>query len=352
MHAQVDPASTPASTPEIVLRIEPNPVYVERTPEGQALNFELVLENRSKDAFDIDRIQLSVFDAEGDLVLRRFVDGNGVRPSIATLDARSVAAGETRAVFNPFHTLPTELPLARLLYEVALSNGDGARRVVRSADVRPVAYRNHASLRLPLRGRVLNYDGHDHLGHHRRFDVHFAPIAALGFTRNFMRYSDDFVPVDAVGDTHRGDFDDNASWFGFGAPVLSVADGTVAAAVDAHPDNRSFDQAGLSRDPMLLFGNHVVIDHGHGEFSVYGHLKQGSVRVQPGQRVRQGEAIGAIGASGSAFFPHLHFELQTAPGVQAEGLPAYFDHVSRVLGKRRVPRMQAIVGTGEIVEAD
>lgn len=101
----------------------------------------------------------------------------------------------------------------------------------------------------------------------------------------------------------------------------------------------------------MLFGNYVVIDHGHGEFGVYAHARQGSVRVHPGQHVRRGEAIARIGASGSAFFPHLHFQLQSGPDTGAEGLPSYFDRFERIVGERRVPRHRATVDTGEIVEA-
>jgi len=59
-----------------------------------------------------------------------------------------------------------------------------------------------------------------------------------------------------------------------------------------------------------LAGNGVVIDHGEGWESQYSHLKQGSLRVKQGDHVRSGDAIGAIGMSGNAEFPHLHFEVR------------------------------------------
>jgi murein DD-endopeptidase MepM/ murein hydrolase activator NlpD len=60
-------------------------------------------------------------------------------------------------------------------------------------------------------------------------------------------------------------------------------------------------------------GNHVIIDHGNGEFSgLHGngefsglhHLQPGSVRVKKGDRVNQGEEIGAFVFSGDTFLPH------------------------------------------------
>ncbi|KFN43783.1 M23 family metallopeptidase [Arenimonas oryziterrae] len=350
--AAASPFAFAADELDVGLSAAPGTVYVERLPDVQSLNFELLLVNRGAVALDIDRIQLSAYDAQGALLLRRLVDGNGVRPSIGVIDGRRIAPGQTLAVFNPFHSLARELPLARLHYDIDLSNEDGSHTLTRSLDVAPVAYENRSELLLPVRGRLINYDGHDFLGHHRRFDVHFAPIAAMGFTANFMRYSYDFVPVNAAGDMVAGDRAANENWFGFGADVRAVAAGTVVAVVNDQPDNRQFDQGKLATQPMVLFGNYVVIDHGHGEFGVYGHLRQGSAKVKPGQRVRAGETIAAIGASGSSLFPHLHFELQDGPDTRAEGLPSYFSHYARLVGTQRIARARLPVDTGEIVEAD
>ena len=55
------------------------------------------------------------------------------------------------------------------------------------------------------------------------------------------------------------------------------------------------------------FGLHVVIDHGGGLQSLYGHLS--SVAVADGAYVAAGEVIGAVGSSGNSTGPHLHFEI-------------------------------------------
>jgi hypothetical protein len=336
---------------KLTLAVEPGVVYLERTPGGQDVSVDLVISNHDAVALDVDRLELTVFDAAGHVLLRRLVDGNGVHPGTAVLSARRVEANQTITVFHPFPPFPAELPVSQLRYTLDLSGPDGEPQVSRSIVVPVTHYRNGGSFLLPLRGRFINYDGHDALGHHRRFDVHFPPIAAFGFTRNFMRYSYDFVPVDDKGNMHSGDADNNASWFGFGKAIHAVADGMVVRASGNAPDDRTFDQAKIPEDPMVLFGNVVVVDHGHGEFGVYAHARQGSLRVKVGQAVRRGEVIAQIGASGSAFFPHLHFELQDRPDTRAEGLPSYFDDFFRIAGKLRIPRHQATVDTGEIVEA-
>jgi murein DD-endopeptidase MepM/ murein hydrolase activator NlpD len=341
-----------AAPATVHLRSGPARVLIEQLPERQDLNFELFVDNPGAAALTIGKLQVSAYDAHDRLLLRRLLDDNGVRPSIQTLPERTVAAGQTLTVFNPFASFARDLPLARLHYEMTLATADGAGETVATLDVLPQRHAGHAALRLPLRGRLINYDGHDFYAHHRRFDYSFAPLAQLGFKSNFMRYSYDFVPVDASGAMHRGSGADNADYFGFGAPVLATGDGVVVALVNTRADDRHFEPKDIAGDPMSLFGNYLVIDHGQGEFSVYGHLKQGSVRLALGQRLRRGEPVAQIGASGSAFFPHLHYELQDAADTRAEGLPSYFGAFHAWVGDRAVPRTLATVDTGEIVEAD
>ena len=56
------------------------------------------------------------------------------------------------------------------------------------------------------------------------------------------------------------------------------------------------------------YGFHVIIDHGGGLVSLYGHMSE--VRVQEGQSVRQGDLLGLGGDSGKAEGKHLHFEVK------------------------------------------
>ena len=76
-----------------------------------------------------------------------------------------------------------------------------------------------------------------------------------------------------------------------GAPVRSIGEGSV-------------DFAGT----MSGYGNVVEIDHGKGASTLYAHLSR--IDVRKGQRVERGQRIGAVGATGWATGPHLHFEFK------------------------------------------
>ncbi|MFT3826794.1 MAG: peptidoglycan DD-metalloendopeptidase family protein [Chitinophagaceae bacterium] len=55
------------------------------------------------------------------------------------------------------------------------------------------------------------------------------------------------------------------------------------------------------------FGNHVVINHGYGYETVYGHMFK--VKVKVGQQVKRGEVIGWVGSTGKSTGPHCHYEV-------------------------------------------
>lgn len=77
----------------------------------------------------------------------------------------------------------------------------------------------------------------------------------------------------------------------FGKEILAPADGTVVF-------------AGLEGG----YGNVVVLDHGYGVKTRYGHLA--SIGVKPGERVKRGGLIAAMGNTGRSTGPHLHYEVR------------------------------------------
>jgi septal ring factor EnvC (AmiA/AmiB activator) len=76
-----------------------------------------------------------------------------------------------------------------------------------------------------------------------------------------------------------------------GTAVKSVSAGTVAYA-----------------GPMGTYGNTVILEHGGGDYSVYGSLDR--IDVRKGTRVIKGQALGTVGISDPALGSHLHFEIR------------------------------------------
>lgn len=85
-----------------------------------------------------------------------------------------------------------------------------------------------------------------------------------------------------------------------GKPILAVKDGVIHEVVDGYgrgkPDKK-----------FLNLCNLIMIEHPHGEYSGYAHLKKG-ILVKEGQQVKAGQIIGYSGISGYAGYPHLHFQ--------------------------------------------
>jgi murein DD-endopeptidase MepM/ murein hydrolase activator NlpD len=117
----------------------------------------------------------------------------------------------------------------------------------------------------------------------------------------------------------------NEDYFAWNQPALAAGSGVVVEAVDGVPDNLPNRPA-----PGNLYGNHVVLDHGNGEYSLTAHLAQGSVRVKRGEVVAGGQLLGRVGNSGMSTEPHLHFHLMdNADSRRAHGLPAQLMYFTR-----------------------
>jgi len=76
-----------------------------------------------------------------------------------------------------------------------------------------------------------------------------------------------------------------------GTPIYATADGVVKVS--------GFSSSG--------YGNHVVISHGYGYETLYGHMVR--VKARRGQRVKRGEIIGYVGSTGKSTGPHCHYEV-------------------------------------------
>ena len=111
-------------------------------------------------------------------------------------------------------------------------------------------------------------------------------------------YGNRLHPIQGVYRYHDGIDIGNA---GFGAPVVAAADGIVT-------------YAGV----MSGYGNCVMINHGDGIVTLYGHGQE--IYTELGATVKQGDVIMAVGSTGNSTGPHLHFEVRKF-GVAVDPIP-------------------------------
>lgn len=96
-----------------------------------------------------------------------------------------------------------------------------------------------------------------------------------------------------------------------GTPVYATGDGIVARA-----DNTASG-----------YGNHIVIRHGYGYETLYGHLSK--YNCKPGKAVKRGDIIGYVGSTGRSQAPHLHYEVHKN-GKVVNPLNFYYGNISAV----------------------
>lgn len=93
------------------------------------------------------------------------------------------------------------------------------------------------------------------------------------------------------------------------------------------------------------FGNHVIINHGYGYETLYGHMVR--VKARNGERVKRGEVIGWIGSTGKSTGPHCHYEVH----INGEAVdPVYFFYND--LNAEQYDRLLKIAATGSAKSFD
>lgn len=96
--------------------------------------------------------------------------------------------------------------------------------------------------------------------------------------------------------------------------VVAHSDGTVVGLVS----NINYN---TSKSGRRIYGNYVKIKHDNGMYTLYAHLRYGSVTVKLNQRVTKGQVLGYMGNTGYSFGAHLHFEVRNANNVQIDPTP-------------------------------
>jgi hypothetical protein len=358
------------SPDSITISVYPQNQLIEVDTHAQYLNFDMVLKNTTQHVYQLSMIQVSVLNKRGELVQRKYLNQNGRAPSISLLGNTIIKPGQAINIFSPFYQFSRAVDISSLRYEFFFEIADNESEVkynktrlpmdfdiTETKEIHPTLYIPKTNLYLPLKGKMIVWDGHDFYSHHRRFPIGLSKQGETQITANSNRYAYDFVSIDKKGNMYKNNPFQKENWYVFGKKVYAPGAGRVVESQNNIPDNIFNGKSVKYPDiPFELdsfgMGNHVIIDHGNGEYSVILHMQMGSVIVKTGDRLKAGQQIGNVGFSGDAIFPHVHYTVINGPKEQiCEGLPSYFNDYKLFNGHWFILVQRGRVDSGFIIES-
>jgi len=178
-------------------------------------------------------------------------------------------------------------------------------------------YQTKTDLELPFEDEwYISVGGRTHLtgGHH--FITH----------NRGQRYAYDIgIVIDER--SFSGDGSKNEDHYCFGKRLNAPGDGVIIALENNIEDNRIPGTVNSEINSSSIAGNYILIDHLNGEYSMLAHFKKGTIIVNVGDTVVQGQEVGQAGNSGNSSGPHLHYHVQNTPNyLDGLGLPAQFQN--------------------------
>jgi hypothetical protein len=161
-------------------------------------------------------------------------------------------------------------------------------------------------------------DGPANNSNHRR-----SIFAIDGYIYSPERFAVDWVKVGPNGDSRHDGTGRNENWWGWGEPVLAVADGEITKVVDEFPDNPPRVVPPVTLDNIA--GNYVTLQIAGNRFATFAHLQRGSIKVRAGDHVHRGDMLALLGNSGNTTGAHLHFQVTDRnSALQSQGVPFVF----------------------------
>jgi hypothetical protein len=324
------------------------------TDGEQHVVYELVLTNTRSIPATLNSVTV-LNGADGSTI--RSLEGAELLDSLRTLEVGNVdnpalPPNESRLLFVELSfTAAGAVPKA-LLHRIAVAAADSAGAI----EPTPLSYAagklDLSTFSPPVFSPPLRGDGWlvingccDTSGVHRG-----AVFGINGKLFDAERFAIDWVRIDADGRLVVGDPFQVTNWIDYGAEVVAAADGVVVATLDKLedqmpgdlPDPKSFTVATQG-------GNFVVLDHGNGFFTFYGHLQPKSVVVNVGDTIKRGQALARLGNTGNTSAPHLHFHvMNSASPLGSDGLPFVFDEFEFAGSTDKATFDSALDGTASV----
>jgi hypothetical protein len=220
--------------------------------------------------------------------------------------------------------------------DIAVTLSSGAEKLVAALPVPLTPYQVKGKYMFPLKGDVqMAFLPLSYIHHRSAASQEFAVDLVAANQKDAATFTDLSRPNPMA-------LTDYAVW---GREVYAIGDGLVMDVGDKFPEKLMSDPVKFNQPDYVtgvlkelipqigwtnaVAGNYVIIDHANGEYSIYAHLQEGSLRVRKGDRVNKGMVIAKVGNTGNSSAPHLHFQLSDGPNFfTANGLPMMFENVS------------------------
>lgn len=239
-------------------------------------------------------------------------------------DTRTFDPGTRNVVFVWIELGVNRPPLVSLSHRMTFSstpNGTDKPSDATLEDFQvPVSQDSAPILSPPFSGGIwFAGDGPGNNGNHRR-----SIFAIDGQIYSPERFAIDWLKIGSNGDSRHDGTTKNENWWGWGEPILAVADGEITEVVDEFPDNTPRVLPPVTLDNIA--GNHIILRIAQNRFVTYAHLQKGSIKVRVGSHVHRGDMLALLGNSGNTTGAHLHLQVTDRNSVlQSEGVPFIFE---------------------------
>lgn len=246
----------------------------------------------------------------------------GSGSATAAEDSRTINPGNRAVIYLwieiPGNTGPPVTLAHHMVFAALAADGKASDTTLEHFAV-PVSRDPVLTISPPFHGGTwLAGEGPSNTSNHRR------TITAIdGRIYSAERFAIDWLKVGPNGDSRHDGSTRNDNWWGWGEPVLAVADGEITEVVDEFPDNTPRELPAVTLDN--IGGNHVILKIAPNRFVGYAHLQHGSIKVHLHDHVRTGDALALLGNSGNTTGAHLHLQVTDRNSMlEAQGIPFEF----------------------------